>query len=117
MWSQVPSEVHVVEKLWRDSGLHVPQDLNSHSSVAYVLNQKAGSLCTQDQNIGVAPKRDEPEAASIHLKQAELCSGIDALDDVTLPRSVRVRAEFFCTDSLFRSQVGHHAYTCLLGLV
>jgi hypothetical protein len=88
---QVQSEAHVVEKLWwKDSGVHVPLDLSSHASTAYVINQKARRLHTQVRKGGVAARCAEAENAQ--LEQADqLCTGIDALDDTSLPEPVRVR--------------------------
>jgi hypothetical protein len=60
----------------------------------------------QDKSGGAAATRDEPEAANIQLNQAEqLCLGIDALDDVSLPQGVRVRTALIFAQVLFKESM------------
>lgn len=81
------------DQQWGDSGTWLPAALDSHASIAYVMNQEAGRLRIRDLKAAVADKK--ADAARVQeglVKVADSSGDIDALDDEAVEAPVKVRA-------------------------
>ena len=84
------------DRLWPEIGVYLPADLNTHSSMAYVMNQEPGRLRIRDIKCAIEDKKAELEQVNQGLRLiAEECASIDALDDEEINVSVKVRSSWW----------------------
>lgn len=79
------------DQLWGDSGTYLPGALESHASIAYVMNQEKGRLRIRDLKAAIEDKKADAMRVEAGLNRVAESSGdVDALDDEAVEAAVKV---------------------------
>jgi hypothetical protein len=79
------------ETLWKDTGVFLPPQLSTHSSMAYILNQEKGRLRVTDIKRAIEEREVHLAAVNHELELLDSESGgVDVLDNEEVAAPVKV---------------------------